>query len=122
MNSDIEETVKNCTKCTDFQRKQPSEPLIPTETPGLPFMMVGTDLFDFESNTYLLTVDYYSSFIEVDRLQDLGSKATIEVLKAQFWRHGIPEVIRSDGGPLFTKLRAPTFPVPMVRSKEQCKQ
>ena len=101
MNSDIEETVKNCTKCADFQRKQPSEPLIPTETPGLPFIMVGTDLFNFESNTYLLTVDYYSKFIEVDRLQDLGSKATIEVLKAQFCRHGIPEVIRSDEGPQF---------------------
>ena len=84
MNSDIEETVKNCTKCAEFQRKLPSEPLIPTETLGLPFMMVGTDLFDFESNTYLLTVDYYSKFIEVDRLQDLGIKATIEVLKAQF--------------------------------------
>ena len=101
MNSDIEETVKNCTKCADFQRKQPSEPLIPTETPGLPFIMVGTDLFNFESNTYLLTVDYYSKFIEVDRLQDLRSKATIEVLKAQFCRHGIPEVIRNDGGPQF---------------------
>ena len=35
------------------------------------------------------------------RLQDLGSKATIEVLKVQFFRHGIPEVIRSDGGPQF---------------------
>ena len=94
MNSDIEETVKNCTKCADFQRKQPSKPPIPTETPELPFMMVGTDLFEFESNTYLLTVDYYySKFIEVDRLQDLGSKANIEVLKAQFCRHGIPEVI-----------------------------
>ena len=66
MNSDIEETVKNCTKCADYQRKLPSEPLILTETPGLPFMMVGTDLFDFQSNTYLLTVDYYSKFFEVD--------------------------------------------------------
>ena len=64
-------------------------------------MMVGTDLCDFESNTYLLTVDYYSKFIEVDRLQDLGSKATIEVLNAQFCRHGIPEVIRSYRGPQF---------------------
>ena len=63
--------------------KKPSEPLIPTETHGLPFMMVGTHLFDFESKTYLLTVDYYSKFIEVDRLQDLGSKATIEALKVQ---------------------------------------
>lgn len=43
--------------------------------------MVGADLFEFESKTYLLTVDYYSKFIEVDRLQDLGSKATIELLK-----------------------------------------
>ena len=98
MNSDIDETVKNCTKCAVFQRKQPSEPLIPTETSGLPFMMVGTDL---ESNTYLLTIDYYSKFIEVNRLQDLGSKATIEVLNVQFCRHGIPEVIRNDGGPQF---------------------
>ena len=63
--------------------------------------MVGTDLFDFESNTYLLTVDYYSKFIEEDRLQDLGSKETTEVLKAQFCRHGIPEVTRRDGGPQF---------------------
>ncbi|XP_022800314.1 uncharacterized protein K02A2.6-like [Stylophora pistillata] len=64
-------------------------------------MTVGTDPFDFESKTYLLTVDYYSKFIEVDRLQDMGSKATIEVLKAQVSRHGIPDVIRSDGGPQF---------------------
>lgn len=60
--------------------------------------MVGTDLFDFKSKAYLLTVNYYSKFIEVDRLQDLRRKAMIEELKAQFSRHGIPEVIRSDGG------------------------
>ena len=101
MNSDIEETVKNCTKCADFQRKQSPESLIPTETFGLPLMIVGTEFFDFESKTDLLTVDFYAKFFEVDRLQDLGSKATIEVLKAQFSRHGIPEVIRSDGGPQF---------------------
>ena len=41
MNFDIQATIKNYTKCTDFQRKQPSELLIPTETPGIPFMMVG---------------------------------------------------------------------------------
>ena len=47
MNSNIE-TVKNCSKCGDFQRKQPSEPLLRTETPRLPFVMVGTNLFQFE--------------------------------------------------------------------------
>lgn len=43
MNSDIEETVKNCSKCPSAQRKQFSEALLPTETPKLPFVMVGTD-------------------------------------------------------------------------------
>lgn len=47
MNSNVE-TVKNYSKCGDFQRKQPSEPLLRTETPRLPFVMVGTNLFQFE--------------------------------------------------------------------------
>ena len=41
------------------------------------FMMVGTDLFDVESKTYLLTVDFYWKFTEVDRLRDLD-RTTIE--------------------------------------------
>ena len=40
-------------------------------------LLLDTVLFDFESKTYLLTVDYYSKFIEVDRLRDLN-RATIE--------------------------------------------
>ena len=101
MNSDIEETIQNCTKCATFQSKQPSEPLMPSPTPELPFSEVGTDLFEFESRTYLLTVDYYSKFIEVDQLLDQRSKTTIQALKAQFARHGIPKVVRSDSGPQF---------------------
>lgn len=38
MNSDIEElTLKNCSKCAEFQNKLPREPLKPTKTPELPF-------------------------------------------------------------------------------------
>ena len=70
MNLDIEKTVKNCSKCAEFQRKQSSEPLMPSQTPELPFYEVGTDLFEFECKTYLLTVDYYSKFNEVDQLSD----------------------------------------------------
>ena len=101
MDSHIEETIKNCAECATFQRKQPSEPLTPSATPELPFSEVGTDLFKFESRTYLLTVDYYSKFIEFDELQDQRSKTTIQVLKAQFARQRIPKVVRSDSGPQF---------------------
>ena len=51
-------------------RKRENLYLIPSATPELPFSEVGTDLFEFESRTYLLTVDYYSKFIEVDELLD----------------------------------------------------
>lgn len=98
MNSDIEQSINNCSKCADFQKHLPSEPLTPTETPDLPFLEVGTDLFEFECKNYLLTVDYYSRFIEVDKLKDIQSKTVIEALKSQFSRHGIPEILRSDCG------------------------
>lgn len=32
---------------------------------------------------YLVTVDYYSKFIEVDRLKDLSTTTTVDVLKSQ---------------------------------------
>jgi hypothetical protein len=98
MNSDIEEAVKNCTKCAQFQNKLPHEPLIPTPPPDLPFVEVGSDLFTIGSKDYLLLVDYYSKFIEVDELKSLSSHAIIEKLKYQFSRHGIPETLRSDCG------------------------
>ena len=102
MNADIEETVKNCRKCADFQRNLPSEPLMPTAPPDLPYLEVGTDLFEFESKSYLLSVDYYSKFVEVDELKDIRSKTVIQALKTQFSRHGIPEILRSDCGRQYT--------------------
>lgn len=70
MNADIEVTVRRCDRCAQYQRKLPAEPLKPTPVPDLPFNEVGVDLFDFESKYYLLLLDYYSKFIEVDELQD----------------------------------------------------
>ena len=101
MNSNIEETVKICTKCAEFQRKQSPEPLMPSQTLALPFIEIVTDLFESECKTYLLTVNYYSKFVEVDQLSDQRSKTSIEALKAQFARHGNHKVIRSDSGPQY---------------------
>jgi transposase InsO family protein len=47
-------------------------------------------------------VDYYSKFIEVDKLGDMSSATTIDTLKGQISRHGIPEMLRTDNGPQFS--------------------
>jgi hypothetical protein len=37
-------------------------------TPNRPFADVGLDLFEFQTSHYLVLLDYYSKFIEVDQL------------------------------------------------------
>ena len=55
----------------------------------------------FDQCDYLITVDYSSSFFEVDKLDMTDSRTVIEMLKMQFSRHGIPEIVMSDNGPQF---------------------
>ena len=59
---------------------------------------LGTDLFLFNGHQYLITVDYYSSFFEVDKLHKTDPATLIEKLKRQFSRHGISEIVISDNG------------------------
>lgn len=53
MNGEIEENIKNCSKCAEFQRKPSAEPLLPSPVPDLPFAEVGTDIFDFHGEKKL---------------------------------------------------------------------
>ena len=51
---------------------------------------------------YLICVDYYSDFYEVDRLNvNMTSSEVINKLKAHFARYGIPNTVISDNGPPF---------------------
>ena len=98
---DFEEAIGNCQTCQKFQRNQQKEPLISSEVPELPYQFVGTDLFEFEGKQYLVTVDYYSDFFEIDYLHNQTAKEVIHKLKAHFARHGIPETVTSDNGPCY---------------------
>ncbi|CAC5378857.1 unnamed protein product [Mytilus coruscus] len=62
-------------------------------------MLVGCDLFDFQSKTCILTVDYYSKYIDVLPLTSTITTAIVEALKSIFATHGIPTTLRSDNGP-----------------------
>ena len=98
---DFEEAIGNCQTCQKFQRNQQKEPMISSEVPELPYQFVGTDLFEFEGKQYLVTVDYYSDFFELDYLHNQTAKEVIHKLKAHFARHGIPETVTSDNGPCY---------------------
>ena len=57
----------------------------------------------------IVSVDYCSNYIEMDRLRDSSSRTTIKALKTHFLRHGIPNILVSDNGPQYTSEEFRTF-------------
>ena len=62
-------------------------PLISHEVPFRPWAKVASDLFRYNSREYLVTVDHYSNFWEIDYLHNTKSKTVIRKLKALFARY-----------------------------------
>ena len=101
MATEIQKKVASCPICTPTKNSNPREPMKPHEIPDRPWQKVGTDLFTVDNKQYLVTVDYYSRYFEVDELTSTTSNAIITKLSAHFARHEIPEVAISDNGPQF---------------------
>ena len=101
MSTQIEELISKCATCVTESKKNPKEPLMETETADRPHAIVSADLMDFQGHTYLVTVDHFSSWPEIAKLDNLSSEHTILRLKSQFSRYGIPDKFYSDNGPQF---------------------
>ena len=50
---------------------------MPREVPPLPWEKVGTDIFAFKNRSYLIMVEYYSNFWEMDKLPDTKARTVI---------------------------------------------
>ena len=48
---------------------------------------------------YMITVDYYSDYFEIDQLYCTTTSANVKNLKSHFTRHGIPDKVMTDNGP-----------------------
>ena len=98
--SAMENFVKLCPTCMK-NTPPPVQPLLQSELPSHPWERVAADLFQLNNTVYLLVVDYYSRFMEVQKLTSTTSASVISALKAIFSRHGIPSEFVSDNGPQF---------------------
>ncbi len=97
----MEELVKSCPKCARAQ-KQRAQPFMMSTFPEIPWQKVATDLFEWKKENYLLTVDYYSRFIEVARLKPTIAEEAIQHMKSIFARYGFSEVVISENGPQYS--------------------
>ena len=99
--NDIKELISACPTCIAHQPSQCKEPLMSHEIPTRPWQKVGTDLFTWNNRQFLVTVDYYSRYFEIDELSSTTSNAVIKRLCHHFARHGIPQILISDNGPQY---------------------
>ena len=68
--------------------------------PG-PFQRIGADFFEFQQKQYLITVDFFSGWFEIDLLPSQITNRVVQKLKSQMSRYGIPYVLVTDNGPQF---------------------
>ncbi|XP_062560914.1 uncharacterized protein K02A2.6-like isoform X1 [Armigeres subalbatus] len=102
INEDLEWHVKQCQIClqTSTAPKPASDTSwIPTSRP---FSRIHADFFHFEHRVFLLVVDSFSKWLEID-LMKTGTEASKVIRKfvAFFSRFGLPDVLVTDGGPPF---------------------
>ena len=86
MTAQIKENVSSCAVCNAFRNRQQRETLHPHDIPGLPWQVVGTDLFQYGGQTYLLVTDFYSKYFEIELIRQNTAICVINNLKKIFAR------------------------------------
>lgn len=81
MNRDIENYIRNRHICNKYRRANSKEPMIVPEIPSSPWEKVGTDIFELNNKYYLLVVDYFSKYVELNIISKITRANVITNLK-----------------------------------------
>ena len=102
ISKDINAIYHKCSIYAKFTWTQQTETLQSVETPQTGWEQLGLDIFSLKGTQSLLTVDYFSQFPVVRKLQSLHSMSEIKILKEIFIEMGVPKCIILDGDTQFT--------------------
>ena len=100
--------IKFRTVCNDFLARQQKEPLMTHKIPETLWSKVGPDLFTLSDENYLVTVDYYIDYFELDFLSGTTAESVIDATKRLFARHGIADMV-TDNGPQYSSAHFSRF-------------
>ncbi|UYV75303.1 K02A2.6-like [Cordylochernes scorpioides] len=109
MNAQIGQEIENCSICLSNSQNQVREPMKSHKIPNYPWERISLDIFEIFKQNYLIIVDHYSDFFEVECLENTTSEYIIECCKRQFSRYEIPQIIVSDNGRQFTSTEFQKF-------------
>ena len=104
LNEQLEKLILNCQLCLRYSRlKDKSNPhtALGHEVPSVPWSKLATDIFHYESQPYLLIVNYTSRFLIVRKLKSMSAQHIAEHFKSIFSEYGWPDTLVSDNGPCY---------------------
>ena len=102
MDMDIEERVRHCSICQKHQNNPSAAPLHVWEYPSAAWERLHIDFAGpFMGNMFLIVIDAYSKWIEVEVMNKSTPGTTISKLRKIFATHGLPQLVVSDNGPSF---------------------
>lgn len=102
MTSQIVETAQQCGLCALYKPQLSREPMLSHPIPNNPWELISQDLFKWSGKWYMVTVDHYSDWIEVDPLEnDTTATKIIEKTMHHFARFGVPFRLLTDNGPQY---------------------
>ena len=99
---EVRQIADCCDACQRHKPANQKETLHPHEVGTLPWEKIGADLCEIDGENYLVVVDYFSNFIEIDFLTTTTTLQIVRKLKGMFARWGIPCQIMTDCGSQFT--------------------
>ena len=109
MSTELKEYIAKCDTCLSHRAMPSKEPLKQHEYAARPWSKVSADLCQLSGRTLLVVCDYYSNYIEVDRVHKVNTAGVTKVLRPMFARYGIPDTLMTDNGPQFDSAEFSTF-------------
>ena len=99
----LERVAKLCDMCQAHRKTPPESPLHPWVNPERPWARLHIDFAGpFLGRWFLILVDAFSKWLEVHSMKAATSLATVKVLQSIFATHGLPNLIVTDNGSVFT--------------------
>lgn len=110
IDKDIEELANSCSQCLMERQSPPKSYLHVWEHPKVAWQRLHIDfLGPINAKLYMVVVDAYSKWVEVEEVSSTSSKVVLSKLRPMFARFGLPDQCVTDNGPPFTSFEFSQF-------------
>ena len=101
VDDEIEQVCQQCGPCRANAQMPPTTAVHPWVYPSAPWERVHVDFASHQGRSYLVLVDAFSKWPEIEEMHGTTANQTIEALTKIFATHGFPVTLVSDNGPPF---------------------